>query len=57
MSINVEVFCDGGYSSNSYLIYNKENCLLVDPANDLKTLKRFIGEKTLQGISFNYLMH
>lgn len=50
MSINVEVFCDGGYSSNSYLIYNKENCLLVDPSNDLKTLKRFIGEKTLQGI-------
>lgn len=50
MSINVEVFCDGGYACNSYLIYNNESCLLVDPANDIKTLRNFIGDKTLKGI-------
>lgn len=50
MNLKVEVFCDAGYLANSYLIYNDKYCILVDPANNLKTLKQFIGDKTLVGI-------
>lgn len=50
MNLLVESFCDYGYSANSYLIYNDKYCILVDPANNLKTLKQFIGDKTLVGI-------
>ena len=50
MSLLVESFCDTGYSANSYLIYNDKYCILVDPANNIKTLKQFIDNKTLVGI-------
>ena len=50
MSFLVESFCDAGYLANSYLIYNDKNCILIDPANNLKTLKQFIGNRNLVGI-------
>ena len=50
MNLLVESFCDYGYTANSYLIYNEKYCILVDPANNIKTLKQFIGDKTLVGI-------
>ncbi|MBE6131637.1 MAG: MBL fold metallo-hydrolase [Erysipelotrichaceae bacterium] len=50
MNLSVEVFCDAGYLANSYLIYNSEVCILIDPANNIKTLKKFIGDKKLVGV-------
>ncbi len=50
MSLLVESFCDAGYLANSYLIYNNESCILIDPANNIKTLKAFIGTKKLVGV-------
>lgn len=50
MSLLVETFCDQAYLANTYLIYNNEYCIVVDPANNIKTLKRFIGDRKLVGI-------
>lgn len=50
MSLSVESFCDAGYLANSYLIYNNELCILIDPANNIKTLKQFIGAKKIVGV-------
>ena len=50
MGLLVECFCDAGYLANTYLIYNNEYCVVVDPANNIKTLKQFIGERKLIGI-------
>lgn len=50
MSFTVESFCDAGYLANSYLIYNNESCIIIDPANNIKTLKGFIGNKKLLGV-------
>ncbi len=50
MNLKVESFCDYGYTANSYLIYNQEVCIIIDPANNLKTLKQFIGTKKVLGI-------
>ena len=50
MSIKVEVFCDSGYSANTYLIYDNTKCIVVDPANSIKTLKKFIGNRQLMGV-------
>ena len=50
MSLLVESFCDAGYLANTYLIYNNECCIVIDPANNIKTLKKFIGERKLVGI-------
>ncbi len=50
MNLSVEIFCDAGYLANTYLIYNNEYCIVIDPANNIKTLKQFIGERKLIGI-------
>ena len=50
MNFKVEVFCDAGYHANTYLIYNNEKCIVVDPANNIKTLKKYIGDRDLVGI-------
>lgn len=50
MSYKIEVFCDASYRANTYLIYNNEKCIIVDPANNIKTLKKYIGERHLVGI-------
>ena len=50
MNFKVDVFCDAGYRANTYLIYNNEKCIVVDPANNIKTLKKYIGGRDLVGI-------
>ena len=50
MDLSVEVFCDAGYLANSYLVYNNESCILIDPANNIKTLRSFIGNRKLVGV-------
>lgn len=50
MNLFVETFCDSGYLANSYLVYNDNYCILIDPANNIKTLKQFIGNRKLLGV-------
>ena len=50
MNLLVETFCDSGYLANSYLVYNDKYCILIDPANNIKTLKQFIGERKLLAV-------
>ena len=42
MNLLVETFCDSGYLANSYLVYNDKHCILIDPANNIKTLKKYM---------------
>lgn len=48
--ISVETFCDSPSNANTYLVTNETDAIVIDPANSLKTLKKFIGDKNLCGI-------
>lgn len=50
MNIKIDNFCDNQLNANTYLISFADSCLIVDPANDLKILKRYIGDKKILGI-------
>lgn len=50
MNIKIDNFCDNQLNANTYLISFADSCLIVDPANDLKILKRYIGDKKIFGI-------
>lgn len=46
----VETFCDSPSNANTYLITNEAYAIVIDPANSIKTLMKFIGDKKLCGI-------
>ncbi len=50
MNFKIESFCDEGINANTYLVYNDDTCMIIDPANNVKTLSNFIGNKKVLGI-------
>ena len=50
MQYNIEVFCDNDLNANTYLIYNDSECLIIDPANNIKTLLKYVNGRTIKGI-------
>ena len=48
--LSVETFCDSSINANTYLITNNNHVLIIDPANNFKTLQRFIGDKIVDGV-------
>ena len=49
--ISVEVFCDSEENCNTYLITKDEYAIIIDPANDVKKLNKY-----LEGINNNKLI-
>lgn len=50
MQYKIEVFCDNDLNANTYLIYNETSCFIIDPANSVNTLSKYIADKTVLGI-------
>lgn len=50
MEYQIEVFCDNPNNANTYLISNETSCIVIDPANNIKILSKYIGERKLLGI-------
>lgn len=50
MELKIESFCDEGINSNTYLIYSDNECIIIDPSNNLKTLKKYIENRKVLGI-------
>lgn len=50
MNYFIEVFCDNDLNANTYLIYNKTSCFIIDPANNVKVLRRYIEKRKVLGI-------
>lgn len=50
MQYKIEVFCDNDLNANTYLIYNDLTCFVIDPANNIDVLSKYIGNKKLEGI-------
>ncbi len=50
MNFKIESFCDEEINANTYLIYNQDTCIVIDPANSVKVLSNFIGDKKVLGI-------
>jgi len=48
--LSVETFCDSSINANTYLITNNNHVLIIDSANNFKTLQRFIGDKIVDGV-------
>lgn len=45
--LSVEVFCDSQENCNTYLITQDQYAIVIDPANNVKTLKQFLENKIL----------
>ena len=50
MSYDIEVFNDNDLNANTYLISNETSCIIIDPANNLKILEKYINNKKVLGI-------
>lgn len=50
MNFRVESFCDEEINANTYLIFDDQNCIIIDPANNIKTLNKFIDNRKVLGI-------
>ena len=50
MNFKIETFCDQGINANTYLVSNDNFCIIIDPANNIKTLNKFIDNKKVLGI-------
>lgn len=50
MNYSIEVFCDNSSNANTYLIYNDDSCIIIDPANNNKVLSKYIEERKVLGI-------
>lgn len=48
--LSIETFCDAPNNANTYLIASETDAIIIDPANSIKTLRNFIGDKKLRGI-------
>lgn len=48
--IKVESFCDSSNNANTYLIESDNHLLIIDPANNIKTLSGFIGNRKVDAI-------
>lgn len=47
--IHIESFCDDVAYANTYLIEQDGHVIVVDPANNMKVLQRYIGDKVVDG--------
>ncbi|MCM1259713.1 MAG: MBL fold metallo-hydrolase [Staphylococcus sp.] len=47
--IHVECFCDDSTHANTYLIEEDGHVIVVDPANHMKVLQRYIGNQIVDG--------
>lgn len=50
MNYQIEVFCDSSLNSNTYLLFNDAECILIDPSNNPKIVNRYIGDRKIVGI-------
>jgi len=50
MGFSVETFCDRDENSNTYLISDEASCIIIDPSNNVKILKKYIEGKKLLGV-------
>ncbi len=50
MSYQIETFCDNGSNANTYLIYDDKTCIVIDPANNVDILFKYIGKREVLGI-------
>lgn len=48
--LKVETFCDSPLNANTYLVESNYSAIIIDPANNLKTLEKFIGDKQIVAI-------
>lgn len=48
--LQVETFCDHPNHANTYLVENNHSVIIIDPANHMKTLESFIGEKKVEAV-------
>lgn len=50
MTFAIETFCDNGYNANTYLVFNEKSCIIIDPANNVNTLKKYIDNREVLAI-------
>lgn len=48
--IEVEVLCEHPNNANTYFIYNGSDAIIVDPANDIRSIKTFLKNKNLKAV-------
>lgn len=50
MKTNVQVLCESYNNANTYVVSKGKECIIIDPANDVRFVKKMVGENKVQGI-------
>lgn len=50
MNYQIETFCDNSQNANTYLVYTSDSCIIIDPANNLKILQKYIASRKIEGV-------
>ena len=48
--MNIEVLCEHPNNANTYIISNESSAIIIDPANDVRSIKTLLKEKELLAI-------
>lgn len=48
--ISVEIFCDSKENCNTYLVTKDDYAILIDPANNVKHLNKYLEGKSLVAV-------
>ena len=48
--IIVDTLCESPYLSNTYIVGNDEICIVIDPSNDIRNIKKIVNNRKVLGI-------
>lgn len=48
--MNIEILCETRDNSNTYIVGNEEDVIIIDPSNDERSIKRLVNNRNVLGI-------
>ena len=46
----VDTLCEANYLSNTYIVGDDKECLIIDPSNDIRSIKKLVNNRKVLGI-------
>ena len=48
--MNIEILCENNNNGNTYIVGNDKNVIIIDPANDERSIKKLVNNRNVLGI-------
>ncbi len=48
--LSIDILCESSLNANTYVVGNELECIIIDPANDVRNIKKLINKRKVVGI-------